>query len=388
VPDPNAALIAEKHQVDQTDLRLSLIDLLDLANDELEGRSGAKSTRVPAEIHVVSALAAPNQSGIGGGDELSSDKAQHRTDGVPMHGNASALGKALAAIAAVAGLLAVQTAAAPLSQAATGPTRVTKVSPADSTTLKQVAAVCPAGKRVVGGGSEIVNGRGQVVLQQLQPRRTATDERFVAGAREDANGYGRAWRLRVFAVCADPLPGQQIIASTAAVSSDPQQSLVGLCPNGQREIGFGGRINNGAGQVRLTDLYDFFGPPSSLLIVGAREERDGYAGRWSLSSYTICANEAAASDFVLVAAPSPTDSMSKSATVTCPAGTGVHTAGAQLRADGIGQATTASLVIDKVGIDPALTSVTVRAVEDQGGTNAHWSVVAFALCGPPGPGGP
>jgi hypothetical protein len=48
--------------------------------------------------------------------------------------------------------------------------------------------------------------------------------------------------------------------------------------------GFGGRINNGAGQVRLTDLYDFFGPPSSLLIVGAREDPDGFAGQWSLSS--------------------------------------------------------------------------------------------------------
>lgn len=305
-----------------------------------------------------------------------------------MHGNASTLGKSFATVAVVAGLVATQTYAAAPSQAASGLTRVTKVSASDSTTLKQVAAVCPAGKRVVGGGAEIVNGRGQVVLQRLQPLRTATDERFVAGAREDASGYGRDWRLRAFAVCADPLPGQQIIASTAPVSSDSQQSLVGLCPNGQREIGFGGRINNGGGQVRLTDLYDFFGPPSSLLIVGAREELDGYAGQWSLSSYTICANEAAASDFVLVAIPSPTNSMNKAATVTCPAGTRVHTAGAQLRADGIGQATTASLVIDKVGIDPTLTSVTVRAVEDETGTSAAWSVVSFALCGPPGPGGP
>jgi hypothetical protein len=304
-----------------------------------------------------------------------------------MHGKVSAIGKSLAGIAAVAGLLAVQTYAAAPSQAASGLTRVTKVSASDSTTSKQVAAVCPAGKRVVGGGAEIVNGRGQVVLQRLQPVRTATDERYAAGAREDATGYGRDWRLRVFAVCADPLPGQQIISSTAPRTSDSQQSLVGLCPNGQREIGFGGRINNGGGQVRFTDLYDFFGPPSSLLIVGAREELDGYAGQWSLSSYTICADEAAASDFVLVAAPSPTNSTNKATTVTCPAGTRVHTAGAQLRADGIGQATTASLVIDKVGIDPALTSVTVRAVEDQAGTNAAWSVIAFALCGPSGPGG-
>ena len=301
-----------------------------------------------------------------------------------MHRNASILGKTVAAIAAVAGLLAAQTATASPSQAVSGLTRVTKVSASNSNTNKQIAAVCPAGKRVLGGGAEIVNGQGQVVLQQLQPRRTATDDRFVVGAREDGDGFAGAWRLRAFAVCADPLPGQQIIASTAPLSSDPQQSIVGLCPAGQREVGFGGKINNGAGQVRLTDLYDFFGPPSSLLIVGAREDPDGYAGQWSLSSYTICANESATNGFVLAAAVSPTNSQSKSVTVTCPAGTQVHTTGVQLRVDQIGQAITNSLVIDKISVDPSLTSVTVRTVEDQNGTAGAWSVVAFALCAPPG----
>jgi hypothetical protein len=269
-------------------------------------------------------------------------------------------------------------------------TRVTTITASNSNTIKQTAAVCPAGKRVLGGGAEIVNGRGQVVTQQLQPRQTATDDRFVAGAREDQSGYARAWRLRVYAVCADPLPGQQIVASTTPVSSDPLQSLVGLCPTGQREVGFGGRINNGAGQVRLTDLYDFFGPPSSLLIVGAREDPDGYVGQWSLSSYTICADESAAtSGFVLAGALSPTDSQNKSVTVTCPTGTQVATTGVQLRGEGTAQTTTpASLVIDKVAVDSALSSVIVRVVEDQNGTAASWAVVAFALCTPSSSAGP
>jgi len=41
-------------------------------------------------------------------------------------------------------------------------------------------------------------------------------------------------------------------------------------------------------------------------------------------------------------------------------------------------------VIDKISVDPSLTSVTVRTVEDQNGTAGAWSVVAFALCAPPG----
>jgi hypothetical protein len=302
-----------------------------------------------------------------------------------MHRKASTMGKALAAVAAVAGLVVAQASTAPSAQAVSGLTRVTKLSASSSTTTKQLAAVCPAGKRVLGGGAEIVNGQGQVVLQRLQPRRTATDDRFAVSAREDGSGYANAWRLRAYAICADPLPGQQIIASTATVSSDAQQSLVGICPTGQREVGFGGRINNGAGQVRLTDLYDFFGPPSSLLIVGAREDSDGYAGQWSLSSYTICADESATTGFVLAGAISPANSQNKSVTVTCPAGTQVHTAGTLLRAERTGQSATASLVIDKISVDHhSLTSVTVRAAEDQNGTNASWSGLANALCAPPG----
>jgi hypothetical protein len=54
----------------------------------------------------------------------------------------------------------------------------------DSSTTKRVAARCPAGKRVLGGGGAVVNGAGQVVLQRLQPTQTATDDRFVVGARE------------------------------------------------------------------------------------------------------------------------------------------------------------------------------------------------------------
>ena len=73
--------------------------------------------------------------------------------------------------------------------------------------------------------------------------------------------------------------------------------------------------------------------------------------------------------------------MNKSATVSCPAGTQVHSAGAQLLTPAGSGQVDPSLVIDKVAIDPLLRSVTVRAVEDETGTAASWSVRAHALCG-------
>jgi hypothetical protein len=292
------------------------------------------------------------------------------------------LGTSLAAAAAiVVALFVAQNAQAPAAHAATGLTRVTTISASNSNTTKTVSAVCPAGQRVFGGGAEIVNGQQRVLLERLQPRHDATDDRFLAGATEQAGGYTGAWQLRAFAICGAPVSGLQIIAGNAPTSSVSPQSLAAACPAGQREVGFGGRINNGAGQVRLTDLYDFFGPPSSLLIVGAREDADGYAGNWSLSSYTICADESATDGFVLAGTTSPTDSNNKSVIVTCPAGTQLYTTGALLRA--AGQATTASLLIDKVSVDPALTSATVRVTEAPGGTTGTWTVIGFALCGPP-----
>lgn len=41
-----------------------------------------------------------------------------------------------------------------------------------------------------------------------------------------------------------------------------------------------------------------------------------------------------------------------------------------------------SLVVDSVAIGPRLRTVTVRAVEDETGTAANWSVRVLALCGP------
>ena len=83
----------------------------------------------------------------------------------------------------------------------------------------------------------------------------------------------------------------------------------------------------------------------------------------------------------MVSAGTPASSVNKSATVSCPAGTRVHGAGGQLPPAASGTVDR-RLVIDKVAINPELSSVTVRAVEDETGTAASWSVRAFALCGP------
>ena len=118
---------------------------------------------------------------------------------------------------------------------------------------------------------------------------------------------------------------------------------------------------------------------SGFAAIAAQEDANGFDGIWIANVYAVCAN--APANFTQASATTPASSANKSATVSCPVGTQVHSAGGQLLPAGSGSVDR-SLVIDKVAIDSELRSVTVRAVEDETGTAANWSVRAFALCGP------
>lgn len=276
------------------------------------------------------------------------------------------------------GLAVVQVLLANQAGAVPGLQRFARTSVSDSSTSKTVVANCPVGKRVLGGGGTVIGGRGQVVLERLEPMQAATNDRFVVGAREDGTGFSGNWRLTAYALCADPIPLYAILPSTSgSPSSNSPQSTLSFCV-GQPLIGFGGRINGGAGQVHLTSLVR---DANGFAAIAAREDANGFDGAWTVTTYAVCATLPASANLAAVSATTSASSVSKSATASCPAGTRVHSAGGQLRPASSG-AIDPSLVIDKVAIDSELRSVTVRAVEDETGTAANWSVRALALCGP------
>lgn len=288
----------------------------------------------------------------------------------------SRFGSLLARGSIVVGLAAVQTLLAGGAQAVPGLQLSTRTSVSDSSTSKTVGAKCPAGKRVLGGGGTVTGGRGQVILERLEPVQTAASYRFVVAAREDGTGFAGNWSLTAYAVCADPLAAYGVLPSTSgSPSSNSPQSTLSFCV-GQTQVGFGGRVNGGAGQIHVTNLEL---NANGFALINAQEDADGFGGAWTVSAYAVCANTPP--NLTSALAVSPASSVNKSVTVSCPAGTRVHSAGAQLRGAGAGPAGP-GLVIDKVAIDPQLRSVTVRGVEDEAGTAANWSVRAEALCGP------
>jgi len=81
-----------------------------------------------------------------------------------------------------------------------------------------------------------------------------------------------------------------------------------------------------------------------------------------------------------VSATTAASSSNKSATVACPAGKRVLSAGADVN-PGNGD-----VLVDDVRPNADLQSVTVNALEDETGTTADWTVTALAICAYPPPG--
>ena len=132
--------------------------------------------------------------------------------------------------------------------------------------------------------------------------------------------------------------------------------------------------------MHLSNLVPDSNGTTDFAVIAAREDANGFDGAWIANVYAVCANtpgqlrqgvrhhpgelgEQVRHRQLSRGHPGP----QRRCSVVAPAGSG--------RVD-------PSLVIDKVAIDPLLRSVTVRAVEDETGTAANWSVRALALCGP------
>ena len=262
----------------------------------------------------------------------------------------SRFGRLVVCGALVTGLAAVQAVLASQAEAVPGLQRITKVSVSDSSTSKTVTANCPVGKRVLGGGGTVTGGRGQVVLERLEPVQSATNDRFVVRAREDGTGYSSNWRLTAYALCANPnpLPAYAILPSTSgSPNSNSPQSTISFCV-GQPQVGFGGRINGGVGQVHLTNLVRASNGDIDFTLIAAQEDATGFGGAWTATAYAICANTTV--NFTTASATTPASSVNKSATVSCPANMRVHSAGGQLLPTGSGPVDR-SLVLDKVAIE-------------------------------------
>jgi hypothetical protein len=145
---------------------------------------------------------------------------------------------------------------------------------------------CTGQRRLTGVGGEIpIGATGQVMLDAVIP--SADLETASVRAHEDQDGFSGNWTLRPFALCADPLPGLELITATSANDSQ-NKHVTALCPAGKRVIGTGGQILSGNGQVSIQYMV----PDAALTRVHVRgvEDQDGLFQNWRVRAFAICAN--------------------------------------------------------------------------------------------------
>jgi hypothetical protein len=208
-----------------------------------------------------------------------------------------------------------------VASAATVPTAtvVSTITGFDSTATKTIAAQCPAGTRVIGGGARI-SGAQHVVLTREEPVHTSAGDSYVVAASEDQTGFAGTWALQAYAICAAPPPGLEIVSATSAPGSDAFLGVTASCPAGKFAVGAGGRINSGGGQVALSTIAE--GSRWSLrTTAGGTEDPDGFAGTWSVTAFAVCVIPTSLSDLQIVRVQSASDATNPKITAaSCPAG--------------------------------------------------------------------
>jgi hypothetical protein len=248
--------------------------------------------------------------------------------------------------------------------------RVAATSLTDSSPGKTAIANCPSGKHVVGAGGEITGGGGQVVLDEIAE--TAEITNVAVQAFEDENGTANNWSARAIAICAATAHRAR---GSSANDTEDSKTIAATCLDGWQVTGVGGDITGGLGQVRLDELV----PATSLVSVNGVEDETTFAGNWTLRSYAICATPLPGQE--VVPATSPSNSLPKSVTATCPAGKRVIGAGGATSGG-----TGVEVVLGKIEPNPGLTTVSVSAFEDETGTGSVWTLDAIAICANPPPG--
>ena len=132
-------------------------------------------------------------------------------------------------------------------------------------------AFCPTGKQVLGGGARISDGAGQVAFTKFTP--SASLPKLVVQANEDADGFAGNWTMQGFGVCANPVPGYQIVSADSV--SNSLNKLVSVdCPDGKAVLGGGGEVVGPGGRISITQMTPNGDLDSMVLL--ARELQSAY----------------------------------------------------------------------------------------------------------------
>lgn len=273
------------------------------------------------------------------------------------------INKRLATVAVLGALVGPALFAPPASAAVDG-LDVVDVATGSSSMNKSTFAECDPGQRVIGGGAWVAGGSGDVRIVEMIPR----EDYVFAAAVEDEDGTSSTWSLMVSAICADPLPGLEIVEQVSTRTSNQYNSVAADCTGDNVLLGTGYEIEDHGNQVGLDDLK----VTSETRLTGwAYEDDSGYGSTWRLRVFAICADEPAGYERIAV---ENTNSSADFRTLTA------DCTGDKVLLGGGGQIDGGSgnVVVDDLYNENH--AFTVSAYEDDNGTSSNWHLHAYALC--------
>ena len=164
------------------------------------------------------------------------------------------------------------------------PGRIQVIATSGSSSVdKFVTATCPAGKRLVASGADVLSGRGNVMIEQMVPDLT-TNSVTVLG--HEQNPTPDNWQDRASAVCADPLPGLVRVFTTSASNSTNSKTATASCPAGTVLTGTGAETLSSGGQAAVESIE----PNAFINGVTARgTEIRPTSLNWTVTAFAICA---------------------------------------------------------------------------------------------------
>lgn len=89
----------------------------------------------------------------------------------------------------------------------------------------------------------------------------------------------------MFAICAFPRPGQQVVTATTA-NTNLDKGDAAACPAGQVATGSAAEIIGNQGEVVIDDDYN----SSNIQSTGYGRVNDGSIVNWSWRTYSMCAD--------------------------------------------------------------------------------------------------
>lgn len=167
---------------------------------------------------------------------------------------------------------------------------VTAASPMGSPATASITATCPAGLQVLGTGGTVFPGRGVVLLTGTIPSPMAAPTSVTVTGAEIAGGFGGGWNVQAWAICAAPVAGLTVAATTSVFNSGSPKVQTSGCPAGLSVHGVGFQFGGGTGEIFLNAAFpNPVAPVGTSVPVVASEDQTGFAGNWLIRTIAICA---------------------------------------------------------------------------------------------------